>query len=121
MPLADEHTDPFIELPEPENERRLEVRYRCSKPRVCRVIVRPSFRNVPALLHDVSSSGVGLILVDRLEPGSILALQLPRVREGMSCVQSARVVHIHPDGQGAWLHGCALSRPLSNEEIAVLI
>jgi hypothetical protein len=120
MPISEEPTDYCIDLTA-EHERRLEVRYRCSRSHMCRVLVRPSFRNLPAFLDQVSTSGVGLIIQERLEPGSVLALQLPSVRAGMSQVQSACVIHVHPDGHGAWFHGCSLSRPLSNHEIAALI
>jgi hypothetical protein len=101
-------------------EQRADPRRPCRLCHFCRVLVRPSFQTHYALLDSVAARGVGLILPFRLDSGAVLAVQLPSVRPGMSCIQSARVVHVQEHEGGGWLHGCSLGRPLSPEELDAL-
>jgi hypothetical protein len=102
-------------------ERRQEARHPCRQAHVCRILVRPSFQPRYALLDNVSARGVGLVLSCRLRSGTVLALRLPGLRPGLSCTQSATVQHFRRYEPWGWLHGCSLGRPLSDEELAVLV
>ncbi len=88
----------------------------CQLGRLLKVLVRPSFQPQCAVVHDVSRRGIGLYLRGALPLGSRLALQLRGPHRGLSCVVSAHVVH-STARSGAWLLGCDLSRPLSDDEL----
>jgi hypothetical protein len=111
--------DPDLLLP-PAPERRAEQRRPGRADCVCRVLIRPSFHLRHAQLADLCSRGVGLVLPCQLECGAILALQFPRVRKGLSRIQSARVVHVRESPEQGWVHGCVLGVPLSLDELVAL-
>ncbi len=69
------------------------ARHPAPEPRVVRLAIRPSFQSFPALVHDVSATGIGFLLDRPLESGTVLALQLRGERPGASFIRMARVVH----------------------------
>jgi hypothetical protein len=75
-------------------EARDQDRFLCREQTIVRLAVKPTFRNLSALVHDVSTTGIGLLMESPLEPGTILALQLRGGRPGTSLVRTARVLHI---------------------------
>ena len=117
MPLVEQPTDPDLRV---FTERRSEPRWPCRRGHVCRVLVRPSFQTKNALILDLSTGGIGLILAVPLEEGQQLAIQLPLVREDTSETHRARVVHVRRHEEWGWVHGCCFDRPLSEEELLAL-
>jgi hypothetical protein len=105
-------TEPIIDLTLTGPDRRAAVRHVCRQRHPCRYLVRPTMQPLPAFVHDVSATGLGLILPQPIAPGTALMLHLPGRRRGISCVHSARVVHVRPYG-GGWLAGCRLTQPLT--------
>jgi hypothetical protein len=91
-----------------------------TKPHVCRVLVRPSFLTLQAVLTNVTPASVSLVLPCELERGAVLSLLLPAVLPGLSNVQSVRVGDVRPCGERGWDHFCTLSRPLSLQELVAL-
>src|SRR5437868_2577357 len=88
-------------------EQRDGKRFRCSRPRLVRLLARPSFQSFRAVVHNVSARGLGLILGRALEVGTVLAVQLRGSRqEGLSCILTARVQHCTRQANGNWLVGC---------------
>jgi hypothetical protein len=82
----------------------------------CRLISGEE-RTLPALVRDLSSNGVGLVLDSYLQPGSELAIQIPPAHENMQAEHlHVRVVHAAALPGGQWLLGCSLTRPLSENE-----
>jgi hypothetical protein len=77
-------------------EARIQKRHRTRANNVVRLAVRPTFQNITALVHDVSSSGIGFLLDHPLEPGTSLVLQLRGGRRGTSLVRTAKVMHVRP-------------------------
>lgn len=103
-----------------ESKRKSE-RYHCSRPRQVRILARPTLLSHEALIKDFTRLGVGLIVQQRFEPGTILAIQLRSANTGLSCVLSGIVHHCTELADGARLLGCRLSRPLSDEEALALL
>jgi hypothetical protein len=101
-------------------ERRAVPRHTCGSARVIHMAVRPSFRAVRALVANVSTSGLGLVFSRRLEPGTVLAVQVRGRRLGVSLVRVARVVHA-TEANGTWRIGCTISPPFSPEELQSLL
>src|SRR5262245_23665706 len=120
MPVVEQLTDPDLRLPQARPERRAEPRWPCRRGHICHLLVRPSLRKRHAFITDLSFRGIGLILPERLELGTVLALQLPHVRPELTCIHLARVVHARRNQEWGWSHGCRLYRPLEEEELADL-
>ena len=53
-----------------------------------RVLAKPSFQAHWAVVRDVSLRGIGLVLSQPLEPGTVLAIQLQRKHTGVSGILS---------------------------------
>lgn len=75
-------------------EGRKQKRYRCREQQLVRVAVKPTFHSFSALVHDVSSNGIGFLLQTPMEIGTVLALQLKGGQPGTSLVRTAKVVHV---------------------------
>jgi hypothetical protein len=103
--------------PAASDERRQSGRHPCVAHPLIKVLVRPSFQPLPAIARDASRRGISLYVPAAIPLGSRLALQFRGRRRGVSCIVSARVIHIGRHGEG-WVAGCELTRPLSDEELA---
>jgi hypothetical protein len=82
----------------------------------CRIVVRPEFRCRKALVRDVSSSAITLVLDEPLPEGAVMALQLAGLRPGLSRVVGARAGRATPEG-GRWLVECSLTWPFTEDEV----
>lgn len=71
----------------------------------------------PAIVRDISSSGMGLVLARRFEPGTELTVGLDRQVEGSPRSVRVRVRNVRPDVLGHWRHGCAMADRLTEEEL----
>jgi hypothetical protein len=69
----------------------------------------------PAIIRDIGTSGMSLMLNRRFERGSGLAIELPS-EDGTSSTVLARIVQVstHP---GGWLLSCMFIGELSDEEV----
>ena len=121
--------DPVLSLPgETERPTRPDTGERRAQPRqasACgwpvRLLARPSFRSYRALLRDVSFRGIGLLVEEPLDVGTVLAVQLQSKHTQVSGILTATVRHATPLPDGTCVVGCSLNRPLSNEEIQALL
>ena len=132
-----------------EIDQRRNPRYLCIDRGILRLCVRPEFRGRRALMVDISSSGIGFLLQDRLEPGAILVFEL---KDGAGTI--GRIAHVRhcrphpvtsdapwlpqtpalsqffrrllrvsapqPAGE-AWLVGCEFDQPLNEDEMKQLL
>src|SRR2546430_15262988 len=79
---------------------RILARFPCYGRPMVRLLERPSFKCLMAMVANFSARGLGLIFHRPLEPGSVLALQLRRRHHGLSRILSVRVVHATPQPDG---------------------
>ena len=70
-----------------------------------------------ARVIDISTTGVGLLLTRRFEPGTLLTFRLEGRTEGQSYNAIARVVHATRQAEGGWLLGCVLLDPLDEPQL----
>jgi len=127
-------------------EGRVATRHRCREKLFVRFAVKPSFRNIVALVHDVSSTGIGFLIDQPLEAGNLLVMQIRGGSQGLSTVRTAKVMHVRkhlpvadapwvrkkpflksllsfftndqqPTPEFIYLVGCRFSPPLSPEEM----
>lgn len=121
--------DPTLSLPgESESptrpgtgDRRALPRQRSSCGWPVRLLARPSFRAYRALLRDVSFRGIGLLVEESLDVGTMLAVQLRSKHTQVSGILTATVRHATPLPDGTCVVGCSLNRPLTDEEIQALM
>ena len=103
-------------------ERRASARLRRSHGTVC-VILNGSMSRKPdendewsAVVSDVSTTGVGLLMGRRFEKGTQMLVPLERT-DGRTTERWVEVVRVIRDAYGHWFHGCSLLTPLSDAEL----
>jgi PilZ domain len=102
-------------------DRRELGRYPAPRNPHIRLLARPSFQAYQAVVRDLSVNGMGLLLDQRFEVGTILAIQLRQAHQGLSCILSGKVTHATRQPDGQWLIGCTLSRSLTDDEVWTLL
>jgi PilZ domain len=88
-----------------------------------------SYRKLPvddgvartADLVDLSPAGVGLILKEKLEPGSALTLNLRRTDSKSDRAMLSCVVYLTDRADGTWAAGCHFLRELTEKELKELV
>ena len=71
-------------------------------------------------IRNISSSGIGLDMSQRFEPGTELIIELaerPKVLRRLV----AHVVNATPNADGRWIIGCTFDRVLSPEELEIIL
>lgn len=105
----------------PEVERRAQTRYPNEGKSIIRMLARPYFQSLTAVVLNANVAGLGLLTSSRLEPGTILTIQVQRRQRGLSSIVSARVIHAEPRPDGNWHVGCKFSTLLKEEEVETLL
>ncbi|HMF14282.1 MAG TPA: PilZ domain-containing protein [Gemmataceae bacterium] len=72
-------------------------------------------------VRDVSDTGIGLVLKERLARGTSLILVFPATAGEPLHVVCARVVHSTPRSEGGFVTGCALQSALTAEVLNSLV
>jgi len=102
-------------------ERRRVGRNACNLQTACVVIslVEPVLMTVR--VRDISSKGFGLLLPNRVSPGTFLAVKLVSGRQKVPRIVRAQVIHatIITDPK-SWLMGCVFVTELRKDEVAGL-
>ena len=101
------------------SERRASVRYYDSMGDLCTVAT--CYERVWALVRDISTHGIGLILNSRIEPGTPLTIEMRTKDQEGSLALLARVVHATRRSEFSWLVGCELMTRLSAERLRQLL
>jgi hypothetical protein len=102
--------------------RRVSVRYPCTRrPWLIRVLAKPSFQSVRAIVQEISTTGLSLALASKVPEGTILAIEFRGSASGFSGIVSGRVVHARLNDCGNWIIGCQLARPLSESDLDALL
>jgi serine/threonine protein kinase len=75
----------------------------------------------PLVIRDLSVGGVGVLLARRFELGTELSIELSAGPDAPPRRLVARVVRIVPEKNGHWVHGCAFSQRLREDELNTLL
>jgi hypothetical protein len=98
-------------------EKRTAPRHSCRRLVRVRRAMAPGAPSRLAILENVSTQGIGLLLTEPVPPETVLEIEM----HGQSIVKRfARVVHSTKQADG-WLVGCALNNSLSNGELERLL
>ncbi len=119
-------SDPASPRPSAGSERRAAVRYPCSPENFspdnsCRPITARKNEAWTATVHDVSTSGVGIVVNRRFEPGTLLSVELQDVEQTVNRNLLVRVVRLTRGEGDSWLLGCAFTSKLSESELLALM
>jgi TPP-dependent trihydroxycyclohexane-1,2-dione (THcHDO) dehydratase len=71
--------------------------------------------------QDISVNGIGLVLSQRFEPGTVLAIELLISSQSFSQTLQARVLHTTAQADGRWSAGCELLDQLSDDQLRALL
>jgi serine/threonine protein kinase len=75
----------------------------------------------PLVVCDVSAEGICIRLARRFEPGASLAIEIPLEAGRKPQLLAVRVVRVHKERAGHWVHGCALVKPLPADKLKLLL
>jgi serine/threonine protein kinase len=75
----------------------------------------------PAVVRDISATGLGLILARRFEPGTELTVDLDLKADAPPKAVRVKVVNVRPDAMGHWRHGCAITAPMTDGDLLRLL
>ena len=95
-------------------------------PRSLEIVCRPmagvgDLPRWPAVIEDVSAGGIGLLLSQPLDIGTLLALTWPRPIPGIAPTLTVRVLRVSPQPGGLWRLGCAFATDLNEPQLQALL
>jgi hypothetical protein len=99
------------------DERRAWARYPAEVPIVYRPADASPDTRCTATVQNISVGGLSLRLDQPIEPGKLLAVELPGPAANDCSTVLACVVHLAPQGGGTWVIGCTFARELSDEDL----
>jgi len=108
------------EQPSGRNQRAT-VRYRCPPASAGRVYLAEDVEFQRAWLHNLSASGIGLLLAKPLEHGLFLTIVLKSPNSNKKYELPAHAVHSTQQAAGDWLVGCQFVYSLSDEDLDDLL
>jgi serine/threonine protein kinase len=122
-----EDLPPSVAIAVARDERRAWVRH-ALEVGSCGVIDTNLFRGAPEneeywplVIRDVSLGGAGVLLARRFEPGTELSIEFSAGPDAPPRRLAAKVVRVVPERNGHWVHGCAFTQRLSEDELDGLL
>jgi hypothetical protein len=100
-------------------ERRVRVRYPSGALTKFQPVNGVEHPPLSARVRNVSRGGINLLVPERLEPGSMLSIDLPSPDGDTPCTVLACIVHVSAQPDGEWAVGCTFSQELSDAELRV--
>ncbi len=111
------HVRKYTDLPERRGDRRIALRRRL----LVAMAVPPADDQTPAIICDVSCTGIGLIAIVPLETGTPVALAWEFGPRRTHRTLLATVVHANSGRDGSWRVGCAFDAPLEPKELRAFL
>jgi hypothetical protein len=100
-------------------ERRMSARYPCSLSISCQPTAAAG-KVLAARSLDVSFEGLGLVLPQPLEPGTLVEVEMRNAAGNFARIRLLLVVHTRPNPEGGWLLGGTFYTELTSEELHAL-
>jgi hypothetical protein len=104
-----------------EMERRAWVRYSSSQEPLWRFFGMRTEEAWPAKVHDISVTGIGLLIERPLKPRTMLTVNLRGRTHNLSQPMLVRVNHVTGQPDGKWLVGCSFINRLSDDDLQALL
>lgn len=107
-------------------DRRLAVRYAAtpdgfSTENTCQPIADEPDEIWFAVVRDISTGGLGLVVGRRFEPGTVLLVHLQDANRTTKRALLVRVAHAVREMEDAWFLGCSFPNPLSEAELLSIL
>jgi hypothetical protein len=102
-------------------DRRVSARHPCSLEVKCQAIGGSTEGPWTGKIIDLSTTGLGLLLPEPLDRGTILLVEIPSPPASAPPTLSACVIHTRPHEEGSIFTGCILAEQLSDAELAALL
>jgi hypothetical protein len=74
-----------------------------------------------APVHDLSTVGIGVVLEQPVEPGTVVSVELPNRTWNCCHLKLLRVVHVTPQPDNRWLVGSTFLHRLTDDEFRALV
>ena len=104
-----------------EEDRRGASRHGCDLQPSWRILGKASGESWAASLHNISATGISLRVRCWIKPGTVVVVRLHGKGERYSRPLPMRVMHATPHGDGEWIVGGMLVRPLQDEELRQIL
>ena len=101
-------------------ERRSAPRHQCLREVVCQAVIAGHDESAPALVENISNTGLRLVLRRCYEPGRVLAVSWRDAHGVTQRTLLAHVIHARNVGDGTWSMGCTLRVRVSDDELKQL-
>ena len=105
----------------PGVEERTQARYLCSVTISWRLLGAKEDKPWPGRVHDISRSGISVVINAQFKFGTILAVKLENGIGRLTRPILVRVVHTRKQTDGTWLHGCVFLSRLTDVELRLLL
>src|SRR5947207_6936302 len=112
--------NPSTQSPQGARERRFDARFPCGGFS-CPVSSLAERISCEAVVRDLSSRGIGLLLDKEVNPGKLLSAQLFNQAWRRWQMKTMRVVHVRLHENGWWVVGCSFAQPFGDEEFWAMI
>src|SRR6266852_5573405 len=103
--MSDDGQEP---LAEKKKDRRADARHLCHGPMLLFPVAGNRRVSWPAVVRDMSRTGLGLIIDRRFEPGTALRLEWHADPDAVLPPLLGRVVRVSQAPDHRWCHGCTL-------------
>jgi len=102
-------------------ERRAWIRYPSKQEASCRLFGQARDEYLPVKIHDVSVTGIGLIVNSCFRSGAVLEVRVSNGPGSVSRPVLARVKQATAQPDGTWLLGCTLVSKLSDGDLQAFV
>lgn len=102
-------------------ERRAAPRFSANPHTSCRVCATENQPFRPALIHNISTRGIRLVLDQPYDVGTSLIVELSGTNNGLRRLLFVRVVRVTDQDDGHFAVGCAFTAPLEGHELLALV
>lgn len=101
--------------------RRTNPRFECRHITFYRLVNRRSREAELATINDISVAGIGLLIREQIDPGTILSIELQSTVRQVRHQFLARVTHALGQGDGYILIGCEFATRLTESELEAFL
>jgi hypothetical protein len=101
-------------------ERRIWTRRPCMASDLLPVVASFGQEHWQAPVRDISTAGMGILLDHRVDPGSVLAIELLNKFHQFWHLKLLRVIHATPQDGHGWLVGSAFLKSFTDDEFQAL-
>jgi hypothetical protein len=102
-------------------ERRAATRYKADLRSRCEPLAFRKEQSWDGTLHDISTTGIRLVLPRRFEVGTHLLMELNTRSEKLKSTYVVRIVRVQKGEADSWDMGCTFLKPLTPAELTVLL